>query len=152
MSVDLLDVDEVRHREDHAADLGPVLLDDDVADPLQTERPQGLPLVAQATDLRTGLGHLEAPHHEVTPARARSRAAGATSSIGRPRRAATDSGGKFAVSAKGDGYYTYTLGTKVAVAAGKEVKTHTVGAYAVRTVRRGRKLSRRLPPDQRRWM
>jgi OmcA/MtrC family decaheme c-type cytochrome len=49
-------------------------------------------------------------------------------------KAATDSGGKFAASPKGDGYYTYTLGTKIAVDAANATKTHTVGAYAVRTV------------------
>src|SRR5262249_18526885 len=43
--LDLLDGDQVRHRPDHAADLRPVFLDHDVADPLQAERAQRLPLV-----------------------------------------------------------------------------------------------------------
>src|SRR3954452_3964341 len=39
MSVDLLNRDEVRHGVDHPADLGAVLLDDHVADALETKRP-----------------------------------------------------------------------------------------------------------------
>jgi OmcA/MtrC family decaheme c-type cytochrome len=41
--------------------------------------------------------------------------------------------GKFAYGTK-DGVYTYTFSTKIAVAAGNETKTHTVGAMAMRTV------------------
>jgi len=37
MSVDLLDADEVRDGCQHPADLRAVLLDDDVAEPLETE-------------------------------------------------------------------------------------------------------------------
>src|SRR3954451_14218375 len=93
MSVDLLVRHEVRDRRDHAADLGTVLLDDDVTDALQTQRAQGLPLVLLATDRGPRLGHLEAGHQAPAPAaRARSIAAGATCSSGRPRRAATASG------------------------------------------------------------
>lgn len=48
-------------------------------------------------------------------------------------KASVDTGGMFALSpADGDGYYTYTFGTKITVADG--TKTHTVGAYAVRTI------------------
>jgi hypothetical protein len=40
----------MRHRVDHAADLGPVLLDDDVAQALEPERAQGVALVLLAAD------------------------------------------------------------------------------------------------------
>src|SRR5690606_11477998 len=76
----------------HAADLGTIFLDDDVADPLQTQRAQGLSLVLLAADQGARLGHLEPCHQAPAPARARSMAAGATCSSGSPRRAATDSG------------------------------------------------------------
>src|SRR5690625_1613017 len=92
MSVDLLDIDEVRHRRDHAPDLGAVLTYDLVADALETERTQGLSLVLVASADRTHLAYLDRCHQEDTSARAFSNAPGATSSIGRPRRAATDSG------------------------------------------------------------
>src|SRR3982751_6144815 len=97
-SVNLLDGHQVGHRLDHPADLGTVLLDDDVADALQTEAAQRVPLVLLATDLRTGLGHLQPAHQApafasaMPAAWARSIAAGATRSTGRPRRAATASG------------------------------------------------------------
>src|SRR6476646_4606636 len=97
-SVNLLDGDQVGHRLDHPADLGTVLLDDDVANALQTEAAQRVTLVLLATDLGTGLGHLEPRHHAPALAAsrpaacARSIAAGATWSTGRPRRAATASG------------------------------------------------------------
>ena len=42
-------------------------------------------------------------------------------------------------------YWTY-------VGVGYGAALVVLSAYSVRTVRRGRKLSRRLPPDQRRWM
>src|SRR5215207_1952593 len=40
--LDLLDLHEVGHGRDHAPDLGPVLLHDDVTDPLQPQRAQRL--------------------------------------------------------------------------------------------------------------
>src|SRR5690606_32004450 len=95
----LFDRDEVRHRVDHAADLRTVLLDDDVADPLQAKGAQRVALVLLAADLGLQLGHLQTRHQAVTSAGlalpaacARRRAAGATWSSGRPRRAATASG------------------------------------------------------------
>ena len=57
--VDLLDGDQVRHRVDHAADLGTVLLDDDVVEALETQRAQRLALVALAADAGTDLGDLQ---------------------------------------------------------------------------------------------
>src|SRR5690242_7770686 len=93
MSINLLDGDEMPHRVDHPADLGAIFLDDDVANPLQAQRAQGVALVLLAADLRTDLCDLQVSHQALTPAaRARSRAAGATSSIDSPRRAATSSG------------------------------------------------------------
>src|SRR6476619_1465653 len=92
MSVDLLDVDQMRHRGEHAADLGPVFLDDDVADPLQPEGAEGLALVLLPADAGLDLTHLEAAHHSLTSARALSSAAGATCSTVRPRWAAMSSG------------------------------------------------------------
>src|SRR6185436_5426072 len=100
MSVDLLDRHEVTDGADHAPDLGAVLLDDHVADPLQAEGAQGLALVRLAADRRALLLDLELSHQAFTSAaaaagcsaRALSSAAGATSSTGRPRRAATASG------------------------------------------------------------
>src|SRR3954447_14380894 len=94
MSVHLLDGDQVAHRLHHPADLGTVLLHDDVADPLETERAQRVALVPLAADPGTGLRDLEPSHQPAVPvaARARSSGAGATSSIGSPRRAATASG------------------------------------------------------------
>src|SRR5689334_10339287 len=100
MSVDLLDRHEVTDGLDHAADLRAVLLDDHVADPLETERTQRLALVLLEADEASVLPDLELRHQEDTScdtpagtsARALSSAAGATSSTGRPRRAATASG------------------------------------------------------------
>src|SRR5215210_5792594 len=92
MSVHFLDGDQVRHRVDHAPDLGPVLLDDHVAQALEAQAAQGVPLVLLATDAGAGLGDLQPRHQDPTPARALSSAAGATSSRARPRRAATSSG------------------------------------------------------------
>src|SRR5664280_1951792 len=84
-SVHFLERDQVSDRRDHAPDLGAVLLDDGVRDPLEPKRTQRLPLVLLPADARADLRDLEARHHAPAPARARSMAAGATSSIGRPR-------------------------------------------------------------------
>src|SRR4051812_17849401 len=92
MSVDLLDVDEMRHRGQHPADLGAVFLDDDVADALQPEGTERLALVLLPTDAGLDLTHLETTHHSLTSARALSSAAGATCSTVRPRWAAMSSG------------------------------------------------------------
>src|SRR6187551_1353917 len=99
MSVHFLDRHEVTDGVDHAPDLGTVLLDDHVADPLETERAQGLALVGLAADRRALLLDLELCHQDDTSAtaagcsaRARSSAAGATCSTVSPRRAATASG------------------------------------------------------------
>src|SRR4051794_15380012 len=99
MSVDLLDRHQVTDGVDHAPDLGAVLLDDHVADPLEAERAQGLALVGLAADRRALLLDLELSHQDDTSAgaagcsaRALRSAAGATASTGRPRRAATASG------------------------------------------------------------
>src|SRR3954465_12459531 len=78
MSVDLLDRHQVADGVDHAADLRAVLLDDHVADPLETERPQGLALVRLAADRGLLLLDLQLCHQEVTPG-----AAGATSARAR---------------------------------------------------------------------
>src|ERR1700742_1319023 len=77
---------------DHAPDLGAVLLDHHIPDPLQAERPQRLAVVTLRPDLGPELGHLQACPQAPAPARVASMAAGATSSTGRPRRAATRSG------------------------------------------------------------
>src|SRR6478752_8841545 len=100
MSVDLLDRHQVADGVDHAPDLGAVLLDDHVTDPLETQRAKGVALVLLAADAGLLLLDLEACHQEATSwltpsgtsAFALSSAAGATSSTGRPRRAATVSG------------------------------------------------------------
>src|SRR6266540_6062575 len=68
--LDLLDRDQVRHGLDHAADLRPVFLDHDVADPLEPQRAQRLPLVLFGTDARADLGDLQ-PSHLTPPARRR---------------------------------------------------------------------------------
>ena len=65
--------------------------------------------------------------------------AGGSVNQGTAFKAATDDrsvagAGKFAVSAKGDGWYTYTFGTKISVDPANKAKTHTVGAMAMRTV------------------
>src|SRR5262245_12816524 len=99
MSVDLLDRHQVTDGLDHAPDLRAVLLDDHVADPLETERAQGLALVLLAADRALLLLDLEACHQPATSARALSRAAGATSSTDSPRRAATASGSSSILSA-----------------------------------------------------
>src|SRR3954449_13023356 len=58
-SSDLFDGDQVRHRRDHPADLGTVLLHDRVVDPLQAQGPQRLPLVGLCADRRPDLGDLD---------------------------------------------------------------------------------------------
>src|SRR4051794_2997398 len=102
MSVDLLDRHQVTDGVDHAADLRAVLLDDHVADPLEAQRAKRVALVLLQADEALVLANLELCHQADTSAgaaaaavpssRALSRAAGATSSTRRPRRAATDSG------------------------------------------------------------
>src|SRR6478609_4369584 len=100
MSLDLLDRHEVTNGVDHAADLRAVFLDDNITDPLETERAKGLALVGLDADRALLLLDLELSHQEDTScdtpagtsARALSSAAGATCSTGRPRRAATCSG------------------------------------------------------------
>src|SRR5215218_7401860 len=62
LSSDFFDGDEVRHRRDHPADLGTVLLDDRVVDALEPERTQRLALVLLATDPRLDLGDLQLCH------------------------------------------------------------------------------------------
>src|SRR4051812_7823285 len=59
---DLFDGDQVGHRRDHPADLGTVLLDDRVVDPLETERPQRLTLVGLGADGGLDLGDLQLRH------------------------------------------------------------------------------------------
>src|SRR3712207_4258449 len=61
-SADLFDGDQVRHRRDHPADLGTVLLDDRVVDPLQAQGAQRLPLVGLGADRRPDLGDLQLRH------------------------------------------------------------------------------------------
>src|SRR3954467_4989280 len=60
--VDLFDGDQVRHRRDHPADLGTVLLHDRVVDPLEAQGPQRLPLVGLRADRRPDLGDLQLRH------------------------------------------------------------------------------------------
>src|SRR5699024_12554754 len=91
---------QVGDRADHAPELRAVLLDDRVADATQPQRTQGLAVHLLATDLRLDLGHLELSHQAPASARAFSIAAGATSSSGRPRRAATASGCSRSFSAR----------------------------------------------------
>src|SRR5699024_5909223 len=92
ISVHLFPGDEVAHGIDHAADLRTIVLHHHVVDPLETQRAQGLALILLAADLRLQLRDLELRHQEFAPSFARRSAAGATSSTGRPRRAATSSG------------------------------------------------------------
>src|SRR5688572_8637234 len=92
MSVDLLRGHQMGNRLDHPSNLGPILADRLVADPLQTQGPQRVPLVLPAPDRATHLANLQLGHHEPTVSRALSSAAGATSSTALPRRLATDSG------------------------------------------------------------
>src|SRR4051812_22727190 len=83
MSVHLFDGDQVPDRLEHATDLGTVLLDDHVADALETKRAEGVPVVLLAADGRPLLLDLEPCHYDDTSARAFSRRPGP-----RPRRAA----------------------------------------------------------------
>src|SRR3954453_17943960 len=91
--LDLLDRHQVTDGLDHAPDLRAVLLHDHVADALETERAQSLALVDLAADGALALLDLQLCHQRATSsgvsACAFSRAAGATCSTGRPRRAAT---------------------------------------------------------------
>src|SRR4051795_10709660 len=61
-SADLFHGDQVRHRGDHPADLGTVLLHDRVMDPLEAQRAQRLALVALGADGRADLGDLQLSH------------------------------------------------------------------------------------------
>src|SRR4029450_1445497 len=99
MSVDLLDRDEVADRTQHAADLGAVVVDGDVADPLDAQGAQRVALVLLATDAGPGLGDLQPCHQDATSARAFSSAAGATCSTGSPGPRATGAGVSTRVSA-----------------------------------------------------
>src|SRR3546814_10678283 len=92
MSVHFLNRNEVTDGVDHPTNLGTVLLHDHVADPLEAQRAKGLALVGLAADRGLLLLDLELGHYWATSARALSRAAGATCSTVRPRRAATASG------------------------------------------------------------
>src|SRR5699024_1941228 len=84
---------EVAHDVDETPGLRVVLTDDGLADALESEGAQGVPLVLLRPDGPADLGDLEVRHGQAPcPARARSMPAGATSSMGRPRRAATSSG------------------------------------------------------------
>src|SRR5699024_5968428 len=62
-SFHLLDGDQVVDRLDHPANLGTVFFHDDVADALETERPQGLAVLGLHADRRPLLLNLEASHH-----------------------------------------------------------------------------------------
>src|SRR4029450_13240499 len=92
MSVDLLHGHQMGNRLDHAANFRPVLANGLVANPLQTQGPQSVPLVLPTSHRAGHLTGRQLCHHEPTASRALSRAAGATSSTALPRRLATDSG------------------------------------------------------------
>src|SRR5215207_11468728 len=81
------DAHEVRHRRDHPADLGTVLLHDRVVDPLQAKRTQRLALVLLAPDAGLDLGDLDLCHLRLPDPHAR----GAWRRGRRPR--AADRGG-----------------------------------------------------------
>src|SRR5690625_6467041 len=91
----------------HAADLRAVFQHLRVTDALEAETPQRVTLSRVAADVGTDLGDLELHHAPTLSARASARpaacarrsAAGATSSAGRPRRAATASGSASGLSA-----------------------------------------------------
>src|SRR3954465_13532210 len=70
LSSDFLDAHKVRHRRDHPADLGTVLLHARVVDPLEPQRSQRLPLVALAPDGRLDLGDLDLCHLRLPDPRA----------------------------------------------------------------------------------
>src|ERR1700758_1932438 len=96
------------HDGDQPAGLRVVVADDRVANPSKPQRAQALPLLPAGTDGAAHLGDLQLCHRYAVPSRAafavfaaascslsrraRSMPAGATSSIGSPRRAATSSG------------------------------------------------------------
>src|ERR1035437_9880177 len=84
----------MRHRRDHAPNLRAVLANHRLPDLVQSKGPQGLTLVLLGTNRATPLRNQQLAHDDQAPcpARARSMPAGATSSIGSPRRAATSSG------------------------------------------------------------
>src|SRR4051794_19658978 len=102
-SVHFLDRHQMVDGPDHAADLRRVLFYDSAAASPQAERPQRCALLGQPADLRTNLRDLEPSHHAPGPvvgaaaagsraaARARSIAAGATSSSGRAPRGGNSS-------------------------------------------------------------
>src|SRR5690606_22996433 len=94
MSVDLLDRHQVADGFDHAAHVGVIRADHRLADLAQTEAAHGVALLLPGADQATHLSDLQLCHLDQTPcpARARRTNAGATSSSGRPRRAATSSG------------------------------------------------------------
>ena len=92
MSVDLLDRHEVPHGGRHAADLGTVLFHNHVTEPLQPEGTQGFAVVLLAADVRLVCVTLRRAILDTHPGSRPHRAAGATSSSGRPRRAAISSG------------------------------------------------------------
>src|SRR5947209_15625375 len=94
------------HGSDQTAGLGVVLTDDRVANPSKSQGAQAFSLFPASTDRAAHLGDLQLCHGYAVPSRvvfavaasrslsrrARSIPAGATSSIGSPRRAATSSG------------------------------------------------------------
>src|SRR5690606_2861352 len=90
---------EVGDGPDHADDLGTVLTDHRVTDALETEGAKRVLLVLLAAHSGLRLGDLEFGHQLATSLRARSIAAGATSSTGSPRRSATASGSSSCLSA-----------------------------------------------------
>src|SRR5699024_6633501 len=94
ISIDLFHSHEVTHGIDHSPNLGAIVLHHDVVGPLETERTQRVTLALTATDGGLVLSNFELCHQDFAPlsAAARSNACGATSSTGRPRRAATSSG------------------------------------------------------------
>src|SRR5699024_2066899 len=107
MSVHLFARHQVGDGADHAAELRAVFLHHRVTDALEAETPQRVTLSRVAADVGTDLGDLELHHAPTLSARASARpaacarrsAAGATSSTGRPRRAATASGSSSCLSA-----------------------------------------------------
>src|SRR5262245_37968580 len=102
--LDLLNLYEVMHGLDQAARLRVVLADHGLPDLPQPKRPQALSCLPARTDGAAHLGDLQLRHGYADPSRAaeaasasasrraRSMPAGATSSMDRPRRAATSSG------------------------------------------------------------
>ncbi len=94
---------------------------------LSPSEAQRVALVLLAADARPELGDLEPCHHAPVPAaRARSSAAGATSSSGRPRRAATSSGRSRPFSAA-----TVACTTLIGVVRAERLAQHVVDAGAL---------------------